>query len=311
MPIIKIIPIPGPQGPTGPAGADGTGGGSVDGLVVKQWGYPTPQGLSISGNPGESVALKSSDSASIRYHVRDGGSSAANWSLIANTLIEQTGEMGVGPYQAKFAIDTVDVPMPTGYYYSVSSDGGSPWDGIYLCTASTTDTITLEYPDPTLPGANEDFPGGLIFPPSIYNQVEANEDGVWIKNADWTSGPGSYINYWHFQTDGVLSGPAMGFLSVYGLSSPQDAEVLPISSFGAIDLTSNADINLSSNSVPSAVNINTYLGAVVNSARTSGYAEENRIVATLGDLPTGATGSFESADGKTITVTNGIITGIE
>jgi hypothetical protein len=33
-------------------------------------------------------------------------------------------------------------------------------------------------------------------------------------------------------------------------------------------------------------------------------------VATIGDLPTGATGSFTSQDGKTVTVTNGIITSI-
>lgn len=33
-------------------------------------------------------------------------------------------------------------------------------------------------------------------------------------------------------------------------------------------------------------------------------------IATIGDLPTGATGSFVSGDGKTITVTNGIITSI-
>jgi hypothetical protein len=34
-------------------------------------------------------------------------------------------------------------------------------------------------------------------------------------------------------------------------------------------------------------------------------------IATIGDIPTGATGSFTSQDGKTVTVTNGIITAIE
>lgn len=77
------------------------------------------------------------------------------------------------------------------------------------------------------------------------------------------------------------------------------------------NISSNGDITLSSNAAPSSVNINTYLGAIINSHRTALYADENKIVATLGDLPTGATGSFTSSDGKTITVTNGIITGIE
>jgi hypothetical protein len=34
-------------------------------------------------------------------------------------------------------------------------------------------------------------------------------------------------------------------------------------------------------------------------------------IATLGDLPTGATGTFETPDSKLVTVTNGIITSIE
>jgi hypothetical protein len=37
---------------------------------------------------------------------------------------------------------------------------------------------------------------------------------------------------------------------------------------------------------------------------------ENQI-ATLGDLPTGATGTFETPDSKLVTVTNGIITSID
>lgn len=36
-----------------------------------------------------------------------------------------------------------------------------------------------------------------------------------------------------------------------------------------------------------------------------------KIIPMPGPGPTGATGTFESADGKTITVVNGLITGIE
>lgn len=51
----------------------------------------------------------------------------------------------------------------------------------------------------------------------------------------------------------------------------------------SVDILAN-NININSNASPSALNINTYLGAVVNSARTSGYNPEDRIVATLGDI---------------------------
>jgi hypothetical protein len=52
---------------------------------------------------------------------------------------------------------------------------------------------------------------------------------------------------------------------------------------------------------------------ILNAADGGEYIGSNypgNQIATIGDLPTGATGSFTSNDGKTITVTNGIITGI-
>ncbi len=44
------------------------------------------------------------------------------------------------------------------------------------------------------------------------------------------------------------------------------------------------DISINSQASPSSLNINTYSGAVVNSARTAPYSEENKVVATLGDI---------------------------
>ena len=170
------------------------------------WKYPTQDAVAIQNAiNGEAISLKSSDSAAIRWHVRDGGQSTAMWAINAPSIIQQTGELGVGPYQVQFAIDELDFVPPTGYYYNVNYQG--PWAGAYICTASTTTTITLEYPGPTLPGANEEFTGGTINPPSIYNQVEADEDGVWIKNADWSSGPAGYSHYWQFTKDGSIHFP--------------------------------------------------------------------------------------------------------
>lgn len=45
-----------------------------------------------------------------------------------------------------------------------------------------------------------------------------------------------------------------------------------------------SNVNINSMTAPSALNINTYVGAVINSARTSAYTPEDRVVATLGDV---------------------------
>jgi hypothetical protein len=90
---------------------------------------------------------------------------------------------------------------------------------------------------------------------------------------------------WRFTSDGYLSGPAMGGLFVSGI------------------LNGDNDLWLSSGS-----------NVVISSGEGMGVFLENQDVpdnqvATIGDLPTGATGSFTTAS-HTVTVTNGIITDI-
>jgi hypothetical protein len=126
-------------------------------------------------------------------------------------------------------------------------------------------------------------------------------------------------NIWIFGNDGTLSGPAMGGVKALGLLNSgtnnlelfaNDANIVLQAPSGSVDISA-PEININSISVPSSLNINTYLGAIVNSNRTSTYAAEDKVVATLGDLPTGATGTFETSDSKLVTVTNGIITSID
>jgi hypothetical protein len=125
-------------------------------------------------------------------------------------------------------------------------------------------------------------------------------------------------NSWHFRSDGTLVGPEMG-LTVFGLLNSDnddlglyanDADIILQAASGKVDIIA-PEVNIVSSVVPSSFNINTYLGATVNSNRTSTYAAEDKVVATLGDLPTGATGTFETPDSKLVTVTNGIITAID
>ena len=99
------------------------------------------------------------------------------------------------------------------------------------------------------------------------------------------SGSASYTNLWRFNSDGYLTGPAMGGLFVSGLLN------------GDNDLW----LGSSDNSV--------ILSPGSGSAFVGDINNPNNQIATMGDIPTGATGSFTTAT-KTVTVTNGIITAI-
>jgi hypothetical protein len=109
-------------------------------------------------------------------------------------------------------------------------------------------------------------------------------------NASWTpiaekGADGSQLNYW----DGVDApqDPAQdGFLIVDGI----------VTGSGSNLLVSAAD----------RVFIGGNNGEFLNGLSTP----ENQI-ATIGDLPTGATGTFQTSDSKIVTVTNGIITSID
>jgi hypothetical protein len=100
-----------------------------------------------------------------------------------------------------------------------------------------------------------------------------------------TTSASAYTNLWRFNSDGYLTGPAMGGLFVSGI------------------LNGDNDLWLSSAS-----------SVVISSGEGMGVFLENQDdpdnqVATLGDLPTGASGSFTTAT-HSVTVANGIITAI-
>jgi hypothetical protein len=99
-----------------------------------------------------------------------------------------------------------------------------------------------------------------------------------------------YTNDWQFNSNGYLTGPAMGSLFVNGL------------------LNGESDLWLGSNH-------SVVLSSGDGSAFLDDPTNENNIIATVGNIAAafsgGATGSFVSQDGKTITVTGGLITNIE
>ena len=98
-----------------------------------------------------------------------------------------------------------------------------------------------------------------------------------------------YNNQWTFGNDGTLYGPTEpGWLQVSGIYG-EDA--------------TNTNIMSQENLILSA---GENQGVYINNANDGGNE-----VATIGDLPTGATGTFETSDSKLVTVTNGIITAID
>jgi hypothetical protein len=119
-------------------------------------------------------------------------------------------------------------------------------------------------------------------------------DGLsFITGETYTFTREQYINTWIFEEDGTLYGPALG-LTVLGLLNSgdndlglyaNDADIILQAASGKVDIIA-PEVNIVSNVVPSSFNINTYLGATINSNRTSTYSAEEKVVATLGDITT-------------------------
>jgi hypothetical protein len=109
---------------------------------------------------------------------------------------------------------------------------------------------------------------------------------------------------WEFAPNGAIYGPAMGGVRVPAIVNVQAGEELGVYANRA-NLVLSADKN---------VNVYSDSGDIILAADGGEYlgnanSSDNQI-ATIGDLPTGATGTFTSQDNKTVTVTNGIITSI-
>ena len=88
--------------------------------------------------------------------------------------------------------------------------------------------------------------------------------------------------------------------------------------FDGANITAHEDITIGVDVVPGVINLSAYAGVNIQTAPqfglyVNGIEPENKVL-TESDLVTimsGATGSFESSDGKTVTVVNGLITSIE
>jgi hypothetical protein len=365
------------------------------------WRYPTSEAISISPTKaGEAIAIKSQNSAALRWHIRDNSASLANEQPIIPTgaTVVSNGEV----FDVTFTFPELDGVPAVGYTYNITANEGY-WSGSYISTAATKTSLSFTYPSD--PGIFDVEIGIQIGQPSVYNQIEARQNGVWIKNANWSE-PNGYAHYWQFTNEGSIHfpyGPSnsrTGYGDVLRFATSFDQSIITgapttesaptanrlviAGQDGYVDTSgeggdiylwagrggssggSGGDIkvdagNSLSNGEGGTVKMrggyspsgqggfveirsgDSYEGNGGPIYITSGYSglatggniqitaqsngkivldgsggeflndgnDPNSQIATVGQLPTGATGSFISQDGKTITVTNGIITGIE
>jgi hypothetical protein len=169
----------------------------------------------------------------------------------------------------------------------------NPISNTYFITSNSANVYvgdTLFYPGGdivTIDSITQDSPSaGLI-------TITANLNGA---PASFVAGQAhvfsheeSWNNSWQFGSDGVLTGPAMGGLRVQGIEGYSES--------------GNPLWVYSSDSV------------VINGGLDGEFLNDPTVpanqIATLGDLPAGATGTFQTSDSKIVIVTNGIITSIE
>jgi hypothetical protein len=164
---------------------------------------------------------------------------------------------------------------PTGNTFFVVSNTANIYVGDTAVYPGDGNTITVDSVTADSPEAGlQTITANLDGTPTIF---VTGDDYYFIHNSELN-------NYWEFKSDGYLSGPAEGDLLVTGLNNNQ----------GNLFLSSGDNVVLNGSD-------GEYLNEV---------SPENQI-ATIGDLPTGATGTFETSDSKIVTVTDGIITSIE
>ena len=389
MPIVKIVPMPGPQGP----GGSGEGGDIADFVFTSEEGQSS---ISLPGDKqmrirageegdlyldagddlylttlGDDIHIRAGDD--IRFTASYDGDEGTEyyWRMNSEGRFQLPGDGYISnPYQETTTPSTYTTSFNDNYLNDQS--GLTQATAVYLPvdqntlwfqdnSSSFTSPVTITFADSTTvqtvaifdatsqgtPAVIFQWDGQLnksyaeTFPLTIsvdYNQINSGPSVIILDPVEWdgsdqhividatapnhihiraggeidqstadliiggeetsllVSDTGDYVdvkttsesstNVWRFNSDGYLTGPAMGGLLVSGLLNGE----------GDLWLGSNSNVVLSTGEG----------GQFIDDPNVP-----NNQIATLGDLPTGATGSFVSSDNKTITVTNGIITSIE
>jgi hypothetical protein len=124
--------------------------------------------------------------------------------------------------------------------------------------------------------------------PNGTTSYETTPSVVFAAYGSYTFTRDNGTHFWNFNKTGYLNGPTeTGHLRVTGI----------INDDGNLEVQADQNLILSSGES--------------NGEYLHDSSDIANQIATLGDLPTGATGTFETPDSKLVTVTNGIITSID
>jgi hypothetical protein len=259
----------------GTASGDGSNRGTID-LV--------PDADLLTNQYHEDQYLIIDPTAPNHIHIRGGGTQDASGADLFlggernNVRVSDGGRSVSVSTRPNTVINTYTNQNTTSNTSFVTSSASSIYIGDTLFYVGgdivTVDSITQDSPSAGLQTITANLNGA---PASFV----AGEPHIFSHEEEWE-------NYWQFGADGVLHGPGGGTLIVSGISGEPGDDVFAIV----------ADQNL-------------VLQHGVGGAYLNDSTIANNHIATMGDLPTGATGTFETPDSKLVTVTNGIITSIE
>jgi hypothetical protein len=172
---------------------------------------------------------------------------------------------------------TNDNPISNAYFITSNSANVYVGDTLFYPGG---DTVTIDSVTNNSPiTGQQTITANLNGTPALF---VANAAHVFSHEESWN-------NYWQFGADGVLSGPAMGGLRVHGIEGySQSGNPLWVYSTESVVVSGNGSGEfLNDPSIPA-----------------------NQI-ATIGDLPTGWTGTINANSPMLISVVNGIITSVE
>lgn len=278
------------QGPQGPAGQDATTGDiTFDGVQIIGAGTASGDGYGL----GTIELVPDGDITSDQYAIIDPTSPNHIHIRAGGTIDQSTAELILGGERNKVAV--------SDSYKSVSITTAAVITNIYVNAheADSEDLIVPETSD-IIVGDNIVI-AGINYPVTYFSPDPNNTGFSIVRSTGVTFVAGeSYIfvrdqgnnNQWTFAPDGTFEGPAMGGVKVLGLLNSgtsdlnfnaNEADIYLQAASGAVTISA-PEVNITSNASPSSLNINTYSGAAVNSYRTSTYAPQDRIIATLGDI---------------------------
>jgi len=168
-------------------------GEGLNKIKAEYWGYPDNTVQIKNAKDNDAIALASTSRSIVRWQAREEAQGVEIEALISVT------DIGGDEWEVKFSVNP-DRVMLDDYVYYVNNAGD--FNGEWYSTSGGEGTVTLIYDhspvgDPT---------GGVIAGPSKYSQVEATENAVYIKTAQWDPNE-THQYFWEFMHDGGLRFP--------------------------------------------------------------------------------------------------------